>query len=71
MIDIFKWECTINGICLGHLLWKYCILLKKHKIASPEKSTSSYEKEWNFLGFYTRIKTKAVLESIKDFLQNV
>ena len=46
----------MNGICLGHFLWKYCIsfgniafpleiLLKKHKIASPEKSTSSDEKE--------------------------
>ena len=45
MLDIFKWECTINGICLGHFLLKYCILLKKHKIASPEKSTSSDEKE--------------------------
>ena len=39
----------MNGICLGHFLWKYIaftleILLKKHKIASPEKSTSSDEK---------------------------
>ena len=47
--DIFKRECTINGICLGHFLWKYCIsfgnIIKKHKIASPEKFTSSDEKE--------------------------
>ena len=46
MYDIFKWECTINEACQGHFLWKYCILfLKKHKIASPGKSTSSDEKE--------------------------
>ena len=44
---------------------------KKHKIASPEKSTSSDEKELNFLSFYARIKTKTVLEFLKDFLQNV
>ena len=47
--DIFKRECTINGICLGHFLWKYCIsfgnIIKKHKIASTEKFTSSDEKE--------------------------
>ena len=43
MLDIFEWECTINGICLGHFLWKYCILLKKN--ASHEKSTSSDKKE--------------------------
>ena len=29
MLDIFKGECTINGTCQGHFLWKYCILLKK------------------------------------------
>ena len=48
MLDIFKWECTINETCLGHFHWKYCILYKKkkkHKIASPEKSTSFDEKE--------------------------
>ena len=32
-----------------HFLWKYCIsfgsIIKKHKIASREKSTSSDEKE--------------------------
>ena len=45
MLDIFKWECTKNETCQGHFLWKYCTLLKIHKIASPEKSTSSDEKE--------------------------
>ena len=48
MLDIFKCECTINGICLGHFLWKHCIsfgnIIKKHEIASPEKSTSSDKK---------------------------
>ena len=44
MLDIFKWECTTNETCQGHFLWKYCILIKK-KNASPEKSTSSDEKE--------------------------
>ena len=102
MLDIFKWECTINEICIGHFLckycisfgniafpleilhflwkycisfgniafpleilhflWKYCIsfgnVIKKHKIASPEKSTSSDEKEWNCLSFYARKKNK-------------
>ena len=65
----------MNGICLGHFLWKYCIyfgnIIKKHKIASPEKSTSSDENEYNCLSFYARIKSKTVLESLKDFLQNV
>ena len=28
-------------------------------------------KEWNCLSFYARIKTKTVLESLKDFPQNV
>ena len=45
MLDIFKWESTINETCQGHFPRKYSILLKKHKIASPEKSTSSDEKE--------------------------
>ena len=53
-----------------HFLCKY-YKKKKHKIASPEKSTSSDEKEWNCLGFYAGIKKKTVLESLKDFLQNV
>ena len=44
-------------------------LKKKHKIATPEKSTSSDEKEWNCESFYARIKTKTVLESLKDSLQ--
>ena len=65
----------MNGICLWHFLWKYCILFgninKKHKIASPEKSTSSDDIEYNYLSFYARIKTKTVLESLKNFLQNV
>ena len=39
------WECTIDGTCQGHFRWKYRILLKKHKIASPEKSTFPDEKE--------------------------
>ena len=33
------------GISFGSIAFPLEILLKKHKIASPEKSTSSYEKE--------------------------
>ena len=33
--------------------------------------TYIYIKEWNFLSFYARMKKKTVLESLKDFLQNI
>ena len=33
-----------------------------------EKLHCLTEKEYNFLSFYARIKTKTVLESLKDFL---
>ena len=69
MLDIFKWECTINETCQENFPWKYCILHKKHIISSPEKCTSSDEKEYNCLSFYARIKTKTVLESLMDFPQ--
>ena len=46
MLYIFKWECTINETCQGNFPWKYFYKKKKkHKIASPEKSTSSDEKK--------------------------
>ena len=43
MLDIFKWQCTINETCHGYFLWGNTAFYKKkqHKIASPEKSTFS------------------------------
>ena len=60
----------LNETCIGHFLWKYCIynkmkiklpLLKNYIVLLKKNRTSSV--------FYARIKTKTVLESLKDFLQ--
>ena len=53
MLDIFKWEYTINETCQGHFPWKNSILLKKkkHKIASAEKSHLPTKKNTTALVF--------------------
>ena len=71
MLGIYRWEYTINETCIEYFLWKYCIynqikiklpLLKNYIVLLKKNKTSSV--------FNARIKTKTVLESFKDFLQN-
>ena len=72
MLGICRWEYNINETCIEHFLCKYCIYNKiKIKLPLLKNYIVLLKKKKNFLSFYARIKTKTVLESLKDFLQNV